>query len=100
MSEQLTLHERIYRALLSAEKIEAAMRWRLMSPITTVTDDTLAQHIANEFWRLQFSILPFSTIAVRESLIDTMSFDNWWYDFEKYVIPAIIETGLPRLIST
>ena len=71
-----------------------------MSPIVGITEDTDAIRGANGFWRLQLGMLTSDSMNERECLIDTMGYDIWWDNFQRYVIPFIIANRLPHPLHT
>lgn len=59
----------------------------------------LAQQIAelNWFWRLNLGLLSNDTICERSALIDNIDSNVWLDNFEKYVLPTVVNEELPKL---
>ena len=59
-------------------------------------DSTTQQiQLLNRYWRRQLSTLNISTIDAREALLDGINEAEWIRLFNRYVLPIILEHGLP-----
>lgn len=87
------------RDLLAQEDENAALRWQTIFMNHRPNDYKLPydRQLAaiNHFWRVQLAQLPVCTIEERECLTDGIDIVDWLRNFKRYVIPTILEHGLP-----
>jgi hypothetical protein len=94
MKRSPTLHQLIVQAL-SLHNSHSASWFERASPLIGITDDRQAVEAANRYFRIYLGLLPQSTIEERECLTDNVTFDDWWRNFERYVIPTLAKHPLP-----
>ena len=51
----------------------------------------------NRFWRLNLGMLSVNTFSERSSLINDIQPEYWLDNFERYVLPTVIENQLPNM---
>lgn len=88
---------RVVTDLLTKHSLALANEWvRLYQAQLHVFNAQEEIICINRFWRNQLGNLPFPTVSERECLDDRMATEDWLFNFERYVIPTIVQHQLPR----
>jgi len=74
---------------------QSADGWERKMPTLDGVDMNDQLTAVNNFWRLQLGQLRADTISTREWLQDDIPVSSWLKDFERFVVPVIIQHRLP-----
>lgn len=85
----------VYSAL-AAHSTDAASRWQSLYPDPGPVDIPEQIACANRYLRVQLSSLPYSTISLRECLLDRIELNDWLRLFSERIAPMLAEFKLPR----
>lgn len=80
---------------LASHNTEAASSWDEQYPEPQDQSIPAQIHAANQYWRRVIGQLPFSTISVRENLMDRIELSDWVRLFATEVAPVVAAFAYP-----
>lgn len=92
----MTVHKHLSMMFRVKGLPKLAAEWEYRSPIkSSVSWTTEDINRVNNFFRLNLGLLPVDTREARSALNFEGDFDAWSENFEDFVLPVLIERGLP-----
>lgn len=94
------LHE-----LIKAQSPDCAQRWMSLfierDPVKwqfspALPEDTQMVEI-NAYWRWVIGLENVDTLQARSCIIDGLSYDHWISNYQRFVIPVIVQLNLPKM---
>lgn len=84
----------VYLALAAKDMAAAAAFNQIFKSLPSESINDQIRHL-NRFWRQQLNLANVECPTVRAALQDDIAVDLWLDNFSTYVIPFLIEQGLP-----
>lgn len=84
---------------LAAHDVEAAHRFQAIyvEPLDQSVQGQMRS--ANQFWRMQLALSPYSTIGTREYLAENCAANDWIRLFAQHVAPVVAALSLPAPLA-
>lgn len=102
MKTYICLVDELY-LLFNKHDASVASRWEALFNMHRCAslDIKRQMHEINNFWRLQLGLLNnLDTFRCRQAIVDDIDVPMWLYNYERYVLPTIIDNNLPNMEPT